>query len=380
MDSSVDSVTYPVISGPYFSAAEQMAEPGDSDLSDNQLDMGFWVDDSDEKSDFFGWSGADLVEIIPLPNPADDGPLAISPEPQDFSLPLIDPEAVIPLPEPLEFEQLDVSLAPLAWGANVPIITERDPRLVPSIVNLSGLPLTTGQMELLAYGLNFQVSPKHVPRLKVMAGIEATVGDLRRSDPEQVDHFRIEAARILDHSKQPQSNLADNILQAAKDLCKNSNLVVTSADKGGRTVILKADHYAEACGSHLEDEAYERVQSFGTGCYKVHLTDPRTQLDTELLNQDFGKPDVTDRLLKLQCGRLANLLKKLHASHDLLPSVVHRLGPPHPYSGVVPKFHALPKLHKVGWLKIRPIISNYGIHCNSILQHLKSIINLLPHG
>ncbi len=155
---------------------------------------------------------------------------------------------------------------------------------------------------------------------------------------------------------------------------------MTTADKGGWTVVLKADHYAKACACHLEDEAYEKVQSFGTGRSKVLLTNPRTALDFELLNQDFCENDILDHLLHMQCGRLMTLLKKLLALRDLLPSDVRRLGPPHPYSGVVPRFYGLPKLHKVGHLRIRPIISNYQIYCDSVLLHLKSIVKLLPTG
>ncbi len=87
--------------------------------------------------------------------------------------------------------------------------------------------------------------PKHIPRLQFMASIEAATNDLRRQDPEQADRFRFEAARVLDHSKLPPSNLSKELLQAAKDLRKDGALTVLSADKGGRTVVLKSDHYAE---------------------------------------------------------------------------------------------------------------------------------------
>ncbi len=164
----------------------------------------------------------------------------------------------------------------------------------------------------------------------------------------------------------------------AKDLGRNGDLVITAVDKGGRMVILRADHYGEVCGVHLEDSAYEQVQSFGSGRHKVHLVDPRTQLPVNLLNQHFMKPDVTDRLTKLQCAQLSDLLAKLCADHQLSPADVRQLSPAHPYSGVVLCFYGLPKLHKVGRLKIRPIVSNFGVYCDSTMLHLKSILNLLP--
>ncbi len=143
-------------------------------------------------------------------------------------------------------------------------------------------------------------------------------------------------------------------------------------------MLLRTDQYMEICELHLSDAAYELVESFGTGRHKVHLKDPRTKLIVDIYNQDFLLSDITDRLLKLQCSCLSNLLQKLFSSQQLLASDLQRFSPAQPYSGVVPHFYRLPKLHKLGPLKIRPIISNYGIYCDSILVHLKTILNLLP--
>ncbi len=48
---------------------------------------------------------------------------------------------------------------PLRWGENVPAIEANDPRLLQSIVNLSGVLLTNNQLELLSLGLNFHITP-----------------------------------------------------------------------------------------------------------------------------------------------------------------------------------------------------------------------------
>ncbi len=132
----------------------------------------------------------------------------------------------------------------------------------------------------------------------------------------------------------------------------NENICILPADKGGGTVILQADQYGEACAVHLNDVAYEQIESFGTGTRKVHLTDPRTKLDVPILNQDFETSDVTDRLQQLQCSRLSNLLSKLSVAHQLTLGDVRLLGPASPYAGVVPRFYGLLKLHKLGPLSI----------------------------
>ncbi len=68
---------------------------------------------------------------------------------------------------------------------------------------------------------------------------------------------------------------------------------------------------------------------------------------------------------------MSDLLKNLRVDHQLTPEDVRRLSPGHPYSGVVPRFYGLPKLHKVGRLKIRPIVSNFGVYCDSSMLELE---------
>ncbi len=284
------------------------------------------------------------------------------------------PTVPIPLPAPEDM----VPLAVLAWGQNVPILEDRDERLCHQVVNLSGRPLTSHQLELLSLGLKFRSTPKAVPRLKTMAGIEGAYMDIARNDIDAAIWYRTEAARILNHSRMPKQNLSDDLRTAAKQLRLNSDIMVTSADKGGQTVVLLSEQYAEICSTHLEDDAYLCVDSFGTGRKKVAMVDPRTNRDRELLNSSFVFPDLTDRLLRLQCSQLVNLLKNLVATHDLHQSDLRQMSPQHPYSGVVPRFYGLPKLHKLGRLRIRPIISNYGLYSDKAMIHSKKILNLLP--
>ncbi len=246
------------------------------------------------------------------------------------------------------------------------------------MVNLSGHLLTKDQLELLALSLRYRLAPSFLPWLKFIAGIESAFSDLRREQPEHAYRFRAEAAHILDKAKSPALNLSVNLLKAAKSLSRNENLVITTADKGGRTVVLHADQYAEMCFVHLQDDAYEEVRSLGTGRHKVFLTDPKTKLDNKVLSQDFSVPDVSDRLLQLQSSKLQTLLRNLHSKKQISTADFQYLSPIRPYSGVIPRFYGLPKLHKVGRLKIRPIISNFGIYCDKALLHIKNILNLLP--
>ncbi len=182
----------------------------------------------------------------------------------------------------------------------------------------------------------------------------------------------------LHHAHPPIPNLSTDLLKAAQQLRLNSELIITSADKGGHVVVLLAVHYAELCSVHLEDAAYIRVDAFGSGRFCIPMVDPHTHLDREIFNISFTTPDLTDRLLKLQCSQLLNLLKKLVISHDLDAKDLHRLCPHQPYLGIIPRFYTLPKLHKLGRLTIRPIITNCGLYCDESVLHMKTILNLLP--
>ncbi len=112
----------------------------------------------------------------------------------------------------------------------------------------------------------------------------------------------------------------------------------------------------------------------------MHLTDPRTGSDIAFLNENYKESDLCDHLLKYHCSQLWDLLSTLFAACQITASDLRQLSPSHPYSGVIPRLYALPKLHKVGPLRIRPIISNYQICCDAAMIHLKSILNLLPNG
>ncbi len=89
----------------------------------------------------------------------------ISPVLADRSFVLPDPSHPILLPDVPIVADVDVdrSLLAMRWGDNVPMLVRGDVRLQTQVVNLSGLVMTTHQKELLALGLGFCVTPRHVP-------------------------------------------------------------------------------------------------------------------------------------------------------------------------------------------------------------------------
>ncbi len=131
---------------------------------------------------------------------------------------------------------------------------------------------------------------------------------------------------------------------------------------------------------HLQDPAYQKVQSFGFGRGKVVLQDKKKKISNELFSSDFVKPDPSDRLIAQQCRQLTELLSSLCKDGHLDPGECKLLIPSQPYSGSLPKFYGLPKIHKIGLLKIRPIISTSGFFADKLMLKMKLILNLLIWG
>ncbi len=46
----------------------------------------------------------------------------------------------------------------------------------------------------------------------------------------------------------------------------------------------------------------------------------------------------------------------------------------------MPRFYGLPKIHKLGELTIRPIITNRGLYSDGVMLKLKQILNMLLWG
>ncbi len=83
--------------------------------------------------------------------------------------------------------------------------------------------------------------------------------------------FRSACATAIQKATKPAHNMPKNYCNALADLSRNEGITVTTADKGGKLVVLDSVQYGELCLKHLEDIAYEKVTSFGTGRSTVVL-------------------------------------------------------------------------------------------------------------
>ncbi len=266
------------------------------------------------------------------------------------------------------------SSEPLPFGAFIPMVSPDDPWLNTDVVNLSSARFTRTQLEALEWMVKCRQSSKHIPFLQLIAAVETAAREIAEVNGEKVAWFRAECARVISRATPSAPNIPVRYTRLLNDLSRNPNIVVLSSDKGGKLVVLDQCQYAEMCLTHLEDRAYQKVSSFGSGKSQVDLQ------VREFAAESFRYSDPYDKLVLLQCKELSLLLTDLKRHQQISVEERCQLLPHQPYSGQVPKFYGLPKIHKQGQLKIRPIIATSGYHADKLMLKQKNILNLLIWG
>ncbi len=318
---------------------------------------------------------ADLPQVPPAP-------LVLQPAPFVVPLaPLVPPAPCVVPPGVPFLEDEAPELEPVGTLEDLlPHLTPNDPRLDSDVVNLSHVLLTNEQIGVLSLGLHFRVTPKKVPVLQLVAGAETAAQEMQRTDPIGSNVFRILCSNTIHRAKAPKPNLTYRQRTALRDLRNNQAITVLTADKGGKVVVLDSVQYAALCEIHLQDNAYELVDSFRMGTGQVVLRNPQGASVRDFVETTYIGMDPLDKLLRIQCRRLTDTLNSLFKNGHISATDRKKVIPNQPYSGVFPAFYGLPKIHKIGILKIRPIVSNIEIYCDKLLIHLKGILNLLFTG
>ena len=194
------------------------------------------------------------------------------------------------------------------------------------VINLSSKPLTKVQRSVLAKSPNFVVSPKHPPNLEYITAIEAACTKLSQQDVEEI---RADINWVLRASHPPKPYLTKAQNLAIRELKKNRDHIVLTADNGMAIVITDRQDYISKANNLL------------------HLnTDRSIQWD----------PTNTIK------NKLINILKTYKAmySTDCVP----------------PKFYGLPNIPKLD-SPLRPIISSCGSVTYGMAKELAKILKPL---
>ena len=135
---------------------------------------------------------------------------------------------------------------------------------------MSSKPLTQAQRSVLAKGPNFEVTPRHPPNLEYIMAIEAVCTKLGQQDAEEL---RDEINRVLRSSHPPKPNLTKSQLQAIRELKRDRDCIVLTADKGVAMVIMDRQDYINKSKHLLNQPTYRAI-----------CRDPTNTINNKLIN------------------------------------------------------------------------------------------------
>ena len=120
----------------------------------------------------------------------------------------------------------------------------------------------------LAKGPNFVVSPKHPPNLEYITAIEAACTKLSQQEAEEL-RANINWVLRASHSHKPNLTKAQNI--ALRELKKDRDLIVLTADKGVAMVIMDRQDYISKVNTLLNQNTYRSISQDPTNTIKNKL-------------------------------------------------------------------------------------------------------------
>ena len=136
------------------------------------------------------------------------------------------------------------------------------------VINLSNKPLTPAQRSVLAKQPNFVVSPKQPSNLEYITAIEAACTKLSLQDAEEL---RAEVNRVLRSSHPPNPNLTKAQNLALRELKRDKDCIVLTADKGVAMVNMDRQDYINKANSLLNQNTYRSIPRDPTNSIKNKL-------------------------------------------------------------------------------------------------------------
>ena len=188
------------------------------------------------------------------------------------------------------------------------------------VMNLSRIPLTEAQENLLAHGLKFAITTRSPPIGEYIAAVEQTCQNLAQGEAEEL---RGEVKAVLKKCQPPRNNITKEEQRALNELRKDTSRVILTADKGTCLVVMDRDEYIKKAEELLKEDTY-----------KIMAEDPTNK----------------------QKNKLIQLLKKIKAEGGINEECYRKM---YPTGAGTSKFYGLPKVHKAG-VPLRPIVSSRG--------------------
>ena len=149
-----------------------------------------------------------------------------------------------------------------------------------------------------------------------------------------------------DQNKRRSTNISKEEFKALRELKKDNNRLILTADKGVALVVINKADYIKKAEDLLKEDTYKRIPE-----------DPTVK----------------------QKNKLINILKNIKTEGGLNEESYRRL---YPTGAGSPKFYGLPKIHKPG-IPLRPIISSIGTvtynTAKELVKILKPLVGLSKH-
>ena len=211
------------------------------------------------------------------------------------------------------------------------------------VKNLSRRPLTKAQENILSHGPNYAIVTREPPIGEYVAQIERVCQSLTQGEGEEL---RAEVKAIMKKTKPHKPNISKEEAWAIKELKKDQDRMVLTADKGVSMVV-------------MDREEYERKSE-------------------DLLNQPTYRVLPSDPTTK-QKNKLIAILKNIKSEGGINDNIYRKL---YPTGAGTPKYYGLPKVHKKD-VPLRPIISSRGAatyeSAKELAIILKPLVGKSPH-
>ena len=188
------------------------------------------------------------------------------------------------------------------------------------VKNLSRRPLTKAQENILSHGPNYAIVTREPPIGEYVAQIERVCQSLTQGEGEEL---RAEVKAIMKKTKPPMSNISKEEARAIKELKKDQDRMVLTADKGVSMVVMDREEYERKSEDLLNQPTY-----------RVLSSDPTTK----------------------QKNKLIAILKNIKLEGEINDNIYRKI---YPTGASTPKYYGLPKVHKKD-VPLRPIISSRG--------------------
>ena len=187
------------------------------------------------------------------------------------------------------------------------------------------------------------VTPKHPPNLEYITAIEAACTKLSQQDAEEL---RADINWVLRASHPPIPNLTKAQNLAIRELKKDRDGIILTADKGVAMVIMHRQDYIDKANNLLSQNTYRPIQWDPTNTIK---------------------------------NKLITILKRVKSQTGLSNQTYKAM---YPTGCDSPKFYGLPKIHKLD-TPLRPIVSScgsvtYGM-AKELAKILKPLVGKSPH-